>query len=89
MYGHDQINRDYVKVHAMIGTKTNVITSVAITDRDANDGPQFPALLEKTAEQFSVREVCADKAYGTKRNLETVVSIGAEPYIPFKATAKP
>lgn len=83
-YGHDQINRDYVKVHAMIGTKTNVVTAVAITDRDANDGPQFPALVEKTAEDFSVREVSADKAYSTVKNLATVMHVGATPFVPFK-----
>ena len=68
-YGHDQMNRDYIKVHAMIGTKTNVVTAVAITDRDANDGPQFPALVERTSEHFNVVEVSADKAYSTKLNL--------------------
>jgi len=88
-YGHDQMNRDYLKAHVCIGTKTNVITSVAITDRDANDGPQFPALVEKTAENFDVQEVSADKAYSTKLNLETVRNVGGMPYIPFKANAKP
>jgi transposase len=88
-YGHDQMSRDYVKVHAMIGTKTNVITAVAITDRDANDGPQFPALVERTAESFNVVEVSADKAYSTLKNLATVEAIGATPYVPFKANSKP
>jgi hypothetical protein len=31
-----------------------------------------------------MKELSADKAYSTKRNLETVEALGAVPYIPFK-----
>ncbi|MFI5397237.1 MAG: transposase [Candidatus Binatia bacterium] len=86
-YGHDQMNRDYVKVHAMIGTKTNVITAVAITDRDAHDAPQFPALVNQTAEDFFVCEVSGDKAYASVKNLTTVSDLGATPFVPFKSNS--
>lgn len=86
-YGHDQFNRDYVKIHACIGTRTNVITAVAITDRDANDGPQFPALVNRTAENFEIKELSADKAYSTVKNLTAVTDLGATPFIPFKANS--
>jgi transposase len=86
-YGHDQYSRDYLKIHAMIGTKTNVVTAVAITDRNANDGPQFPALVDKTAETFSIQEVSADKAYLTVTNLTTVSNRGATPFVPFKSNS--
>jgi hypothetical protein len=35
--------RDWIKVHIMCGTKTNIVTAVAITDRHANDGPILQA----------------------------------------------
>lgn len=46
-YGHDQISRNYLKLHAMVGTKTNVITAAAVTDRNVNDSPLLPELLNR------------------------------------------
>lgn len=86
-YGHDQLNHDYLKLHALIGTKTNVIAACAVTDRAANDSPQFIPLLETGAQTFSMDEVSADKAYSGKRNLEKVESLGAKAYVPFRSLA--
>ena len=36
-----------------------------------------------------VRELSADKAYISKRNLRAVMAVGATPYIPFKANSTP
>jgi transposase len=41
--------------------------------------------LKKTAEHFEVREVSADKAYSSRKNLNAVESVGAAPSIPFKS----
>ena len=68
----------------MCGTKTHVVTSVEITDSDAHDAPQLPALVKSTAERFDVAELSGGKAYLSKRNLKTIVAAGATPYIPFK-----
>lgn len=81
--------RVWVKAHVMVGVKTNVITAVEIHDQDASDGVQLPALLETTAEQFTVKEVSADMAYSWKSNVAKVDSIGATPLIPFKKNANP
>jgi hypothetical protein len=40
-YGHDQYSRDYLKLHALVGTKTNVIAAASVTDRDRHDSPEF------------------------------------------------
>ena len=40
-YGHEQDNHDWLKLHAMVGVKTNVVTSVEISGRHAHDSP-FP-----------------------------------------------
>lgn len=79
----------WVKTHAMVGVKTNVIAAVVIDHRDASDCRQFPALVEATAKNFTMREVSADKAYTSKENLELVESKGAAPYMPMKSNAKP
>jgi len=83
-YGHDQMNRDNIKVHVMVGTKTNVIAAATVTKRDAHDAPEFKPLVEAVSRDFDVQEVSADKAYSSYANLELVESKGATPYIPFK-----
>src|SRR5215207_3754490 len=55
--------REWLKVHITCGVKTNVVTAVEVTDAHAGDSPQFPKLVEKTAQNFAMRQVSADKAY--------------------------
>jgi transposase len=86
-YGHDEVWRDFVKVHAMIGTTTNVVTAVEVTDRDQHDGPMMPGLVNKTAKHFNVEQVSADKAYSSRQNLATCEYHGATPFVPFKTNA--
>lgn len=86
-YGGVKQQHDWVKCHLMCGVKTNVVTSVEIHDRDANDGRFLPSLVETTAESFKISEVSADKAYGTLRNLNAIVKAGGAPFIAFKSNA--
>lgn len=79
----------WVKTHAMVGVKTNVITAVVIGDKDTADVRQFPDLFEAPTKNFIVREVSAHKAYLSKSHLELVESRGAQAYIPMKAATKP
>ena len=53
-------------------------------DRDAGDSPQFKPLVETTAENFTIKEVPADKAYLSRENLELAAKHDAVAYIPFK-----
>jgi transposase len=76
--------QDWVKVHLMCGVKTNIITAIEVTHATAGDSPQFTPLVEQTSQNFTMREVSADKAYTSQKNLFLVVSKGAEPYIPFR-----
>ena len=85
--GGEQTFRDYVKLHACIGVKTNVITAAEISDRDAHDGPFMAGLVETTAQTFTVARVSADKAYSSRKNLATVERLGAVPFVPFKSDA--
>ena len=85
--GGEQTFRDYVKLHACIGVKTNVITAAEISDRDAHDGPFMAGLVEATAQTFTVARVSADKAYSSRKNLATVELRGAVPFVPFKSDA--
>lgn len=79
--------KDWIKVHLMCGCKTNIVTSVEISHAHAGDSPYFAPLVEKTAENFVMNTVCADKGYSAEKNLRLVLLKGAKPYIAFKANA--
>jgi transposase len=88
-YGAERSGRDWVKAHAICGVKTNVVTAVVIEGRDAGDSPQFKPLVQKTAENFTVKEVPADKAYLSHDNLALVENLGGTAYVPFKSNSQP
>ncbi len=77
----------WVKAHAMVGVKTNVITTAAATATDSHDSPFFAPFVERTAERFAIAEVSADKAYLSKANLRAVEAVGGVAYIPFKVNS--
>ncbi|HXH41116.1 MAG TPA: transposase [Thermoanaerobaculia bacterium] len=82
--GREQVSRDYIKLHALVGTKTNVIAAASITDRDRHDYNEFAPLLTEGSKSMTVAEVSADKAYIGQTNLDAAAAVGAVPYIPFK-----
>ncbi len=83
-YGVTREEAEWVKVHLMTGVKTNIVTAVIILDKNANDCPQLPPLVNATAKAFTVNEVCADKAYTSVENFEAVAALGGTLYAPFK-----
>lgn len=83
-YGTERSEKTWVKLHAMCGVKTHIVTSVVVTDMSGADCPQFKALVKDTAKNFKLVEVSADKAYLSRENVALVDSLGAAPYIPFK-----
>src|SRR5829696_3537575 len=88
-YGKEEDRRMWLKIHLMCGVKTNIVTSVEISDGYANDHGYFKPLLEATAKNgFTMKEVSADKAYLSGENLLTTLRHKAIPYIPFKINSK-
>jgi len=53
------------------------------------NNPELKELLSKTAENFEMEEVSADKAYLSRDNMNLIEEAGATPYIPFKSNATP
>lgn len=63
-YGKEEDRRMWLKLHLMCGVKTNIVTSVQVTDGYAHDYPFFKGLVDRTAQSgFQMREVSADKGY--------------------------
>ena len=83
--GREQVSRTYVKAHALVGTKTNVIAAANVTRHDRNDYHEMPPLLTEGAKSFTIKEVSADKAYIGRSNLAAIDAIGAEAFIPFRS----
>jgi transposase len=86
-YGVERSGKDWVKAHAICGVKTHIVTAVEIAGRDAGDCPLFKPLVEKTTENFTVREVPADKAYLSHDNLEQIAALGGTAFVPFKCNS--
>lgn len=78
--------RDFVKGHITIDVKTHVIVSIIVTPWNGADSPQFEPMINEAAERFKIREISADKAYSSRKNLEIAASKGAEVFIPFLST---
>lgn len=81
--------RNYLKAHIMIGTKTNVICSCAITPGNFSDERQAPEILEVLRDNFNPQRISADKAYSSYRIHQIIQSLGAIALIPFKSNANP
>ena len=87
-YGREIDNREWIKVHLMVGVESKSVTSVDVSGWAANDSPYFVPLLERTAKYFQVQEVSADKEYLSHKNLQATAKANAMPFIPFKPTFK-
>ncbi len=84
-YGRETDNREWLKAHLMCGVRTKIVTSVEVSGWAAHDTNYFLPLVEATAQHFEVREVSADKAYLSRKNLNAVEAVGGMPFVPFKS----
>jgi transposase len=82
-----QTKRAWVKAHAMIGAKTNVVTAVEVLDKESADINSLLPLMDATDKRFQIGDLCADKAYLAEWSLQAVTDRGATPMIPFKSNS--
>jgi DDE family transposase len=86
-YGTKEDRRQWLKLHLMVGVKTNIVTSVQVSDEYAHDYSSFKGLVDKTvASGFQMKEVSADKGYLGASNMLATLQHGAIPYIRSKQT---
>jgi len=86
-YGEKHVKQDWVKCHLMCGVKTNIVTAVEIEGMYTNDTLMLAPMVKTTAENFSIAEVSADKAYGSLANTDAIIKAGGTPFIAFKGSA--
>lgn len=88
-WGKDRREQKWLKLHIMIGVKTQIISGVEVTTGNANDSPVLPELLDSTAKNFTMKEVSADMGYLSRKNLRAIEATGAEAFIPLKKNSVP
>ncbi len=80
--------RHWLKVHAIVGTKTHVIIRAVVGEENSGDSPQFAPLLRSTLDAgFRPSSVVADKGYLSYANYRLAGDLGIEAYIPFKSSS--
>lgn len=82
--GNEYSKRNYVKAHIAVGTTTQIITAVEVTEGNASDTKQLPLLVNRTHENFEPKRWTADKAYSSRKNMQLIGSLEAMPFIAFK-----
>jgi transposase len=87
-YGREMREARWVKLHAVCGVKTNILTAVEVTDATLNDSPLLPQLVQESSKGFTLAEVSADKAYLGRANLQAIEDVGAKPFIAFKVNSR-
>ena len=56
-YGTKEDRRQWLKLHFMVGVKTNIVTSVEVSDGYAHDYPYSQRLVDRTADAgFKLKE---------------------------------
>ncbi|MDZ4688630.1 MAG: transposase [Planctomycetaceae bacterium] len=83
-YGKERQEHDWVKAHIVCGVKTNVVVAVEIHDRNTNDCPLLPSLLETAVANGKVRELSADKGYTSEANFQALAKHEVAGFIPFR-----
>jgi transposase len=86
-WGKERSKHEWVKLHAITGVRTNIVTAAEMTLNKgvgSSDTANFRSLLASTVPNFPIRDVSADKAYSGKDNLQAVANAGGTPLIPFK-----
>jgi transposase len=84
-YGKVREKAEWIKAHLVCGVKTNIVTAIEIGEKYSGDSPFFAPMITTTAKGFTIREVSADMAYSSAKNINTVATFNATPFIPFKS----
>lgn len=78
----------WLKVHAIVGTKTHVVIDARVLEANSADAPQFKPLLRGALDAgFRPSTVSADKGYLSRANYSFAEEVGLEALIPFKSNS--
>ncbi len=81
--GRVEKRRAFMKLHVMIGVKSNIITWAEPSESNGSDRVYLRSLVEGTARYFEISEVSADAGYLSAENFRTILLAGGIPFIAF------
>ena len=81
--------QQWVKLHLVVGVKSNVIARAAISLGNHHDSPYFKGLITETSRHFDVHRVLGDLGYSSRGNNELGGDLGFDVRIPFKSNTRP
>ena len=80
---------EFVKLHAVCGTKTNIITACEVTPSEGKGTGDIslfaPLSLETKENGFGIEEMSADMIYNSIDNFNLINSFGGTAFIPYKS----
>lgn len=79
--------RIWRKAHAVIGTTTNVVISVEVTEKNVGDATMVDKVIGKKTKYFAMKDFVADMAYSSRNIVKFLSMLGLNPWIPFKSNA--
>ncbi len=79
--------KNYSKLHVLAGTLSNVVVAARVSEGKAGDSPFLEPLL-KDAKRFKIKELSADAAYLSRKNVDLVEEAGGTAYIMPKKNVK-
>lgn len=79
--------RNWVKLHGLIDTSTNIFLSADVTIGTAGDSPYLAPLVESASKDFRIATLTGDKGYSGRKNFEIVKGVEALPVMAFKSNA--
>lgn len=86
-HGEKRLHR-WLKVHALVGTRTHIVIRARILEEHSGDSPEFGGLVRGAFEDgFRPGSIVADRGYLSKENYETAADLGIEAFIPFKSNS--
>ena len=77
----------WTKLHIIVGVLSHIVTAARATPGDTGDALMFQPLLDSTARYFTIKDVCADKAYLDRNSIMATHEAGGCLYIPFKVNS--
>ena len=76
-------SREWLKVHIVVGTNTQIVTGVRVLGWRSSDYEQFVPLFQRVHELFNMLTITADGAYVGRNNFEATDRWGSTLYTPF------
>ncbi len=82
------IKKDWRKIHALMGCKTNIFLAAYVTAGNVSDITMLEKVVGNRTLPFNFQDFVADKGYLSRKAYDFITSLGIEPLIPFRKDSR-